>query len=73
MTRLKIAKERLFLYYKAEKAILSSQSYSVGGQTLTRANLDEVRATIEKLEQEVRHLESGQSKRRVRRFVPIDW
>ncbi len=73
MTRLEITKERLSLYYNAEKAILSSQSYSVGGQTLTRADLGEVRKTIRELEQEVCSLESGQSRRRVRRIVPIDW
>ncbi len=73
MTRLEIARERLLMYYNAEKAILSSQSYSVGGQTLTRANLKEVQATIKELEQEVRCLESNNSKRTMKRFIPMDW
>ncbi len=41
--------ERLKLYYAAERAILSGQSYTVGNRTLTRANLAEVREAIDDL------------------------
>lgn len=35
-------------YIKAEKAILSGQSYSIGDRTLTKANLKDVIAAREK-------------------------
>jgi len=34
-------------YLAAETAALSSQSYSIGGRTLTRANLSEIRKGVE--------------------------
>lgn len=72
MTKLEATKDRLLMYYNAEKAILSSQSYSVGGKTLTRANLKEVQALIKELEQEVKVLESNRKTRRIGRIVPMD-
>lgn len=71
--RMKLKKERLNEYYEAESKILSSQSYTLGSKTLTRANLKEVQSMIEKLENEIIALETyGNKKRRVRRVIPID-
>lgn len=69
-TRLEIAKERLKGYYEAEKAILSGQSYSIGGRTLNRANLSHVVKMIDELESQVARLEKNT--RKVRRIIPID-
>ncbi len=73
MASLQIVNERLEMYYNAEKAILTSQSYSIGGKTLTRANLSDVQKTIKELEQEKKSLENKRSSRRIGRFVPMDW
>lgn len=40
---------RLEWYVKAEEAILTGQSYTIGNRTLTRANLSEVRKMIDDL------------------------
>ena len=46
----KILNERLKLYLEAEKQITKfGQSYTIGKRTLTRANLSEIRAEINKL------------------------
>jgi len=37
------ATDMLDLYIKAEKAVLSNQSYTVDGQSVTKANLTEIR------------------------------
>ncbi len=42
--------ERLKRYVEAEIAVLSGQSYTIGGRTLTRANLSEIRKAIDDLE-----------------------
>ena len=48
--RLQEYKNRLDAYEKAEMAILDgAQSYQIGSRNLTRANLSEVRQTIEYL------------------------
>lgn len=39
--------QKLDEYLAAETAVLSSQSYSIGGRTLTRANLAEIRKGVE--------------------------
>ena len=72
-TRLEIAKERLALYYDAEKAILrGAQSYSIGSRNLTRADLSKVQDKIKELEAEVRALSKRGKTRRVARIVPVD-
>ena len=47
--QLHIAESRLTLYYKAEKAILSGQSYEIEGLKLTRANLNMISALESKI------------------------
>lgn len=44
-----IQNERLRLYLEAEKAVLLNQSYTIAGQTYTRANLATIRAAIDDL------------------------
>jgi len=39
----KLAREMFLEYVKAEKAVLTSQAYQIGGQSLTRANLEQIR------------------------------
>ncbi|WP_303997102.1 DUF6148 family protein [Megamonas hypermegale] len=46
----KLLNERLKLYLEAERVLnTAGQSYTIGSRTLTRANLSEVRAQIDKL------------------------
>ncbi len=70
-TRLQVAKMRLELYLKAERAILSGQSYEAEGLKLTRANLADVQSMIADLEALIGRLEAGSYKRR-RVIVPKD-
>jgi len=56
--RLTFARERLALYYAAEEKVLTGQSYSLGGRTLTRANLAEIRAGVTLWEGRVSRLET---------------
>ncbi len=73
MTEVERIEERLKAYYDAELAILSSQSYSIGGQTLTRANLSDVRQMIDKLEADLRRAKSTGVNRKTKRVVPMDF
>lgn len=69
--KLEIKKARLRLYYAAEKAILSNQSYELEGLKLTRANLKDVQTMISRLENEVAKL-SGKKGARLKFIVPRD-
>ena len=69
--QLAIAKARLTLYYKAEKAILSGQSYEIEGLKLTRADLGKVQDMIADLENKVDRL-SAKPRTRRRVLVPVD-
>lgn len=65
------AKERLAAYYAAEEAVLSGQSYTLGGRSLTRANLAEIRAGIQMWEGRVDRIETtGRSGPRMRSVIP---
>lgn len=44
-----INNERLKMYLRAEQAVLINQSYTIEGQTYTRANLGEIREAIDDL------------------------
>ena len=47
MTRQELLNQRLKQYIEAEEMILTGQSYRIGDRSLTRANLSEVRKTID--------------------------
>lgn len=73
--RIKILLARLERYQAAEDAILSAQSYTVDGMTLTRADLPRVQEIIEKLERELSRLcarEKGFSRSRMRVVIPSE-
>lgn len=76
INRVEEYKKRLNLYYEAEEAILGgAQSYSIGSRNLTRANLAEVRNTIEHLINQIEIEEArakGKGKMRVMGGVPRD-
>lgn len=69
--RLAVTKARLQLYYRAEKAILSSQSYEIEGLRLTRADLGKVQDMIAELEKVVEKLSSPRRARH-KIIVPMD-
>lgn len=71
--QIQIAESRLRLYYKAEKAILSGQSYEVEGLKLTRANLKDVQNMIAALENKISALKSRQRGRAKYRIVRPGW
>ena len=68
---------RLDLYLSAEQAILQgAQSYGIGSRNLTRADLKEVRSTIEYLTNMVSQLQSkqdGKGRNRVFGIIPRDF
>ena len=68
-----IAESRLILYYKAEKAILSGQSYEAEGLKLTRANLKDVQNMIAALENKISALKAKQRGRAKFRIVRPGW
>lgn len=76
INRLEEYKRRLQLYYEAEEAILGgAQSYSIGSRNLTRANLAEVRKTIDELINKIAIEEArakGKGKMKVLGGVPRD-
>ena len=57
-------------YYKAERAALKNQSYTIKDRTYTRADLGTIARYREKLESEIAQIQNGGI--RVRRFVPRD-
>lgn len=71
--QIQIAESRLTLYYKAEKAILSGQSYEVEGLKLTRANLKDVQSAISALKNEISALKAKQRGRAKFRVVRPGW
>ena len=68
-----IAESRLVLYYKAEKAILSGQSYEIEGLKLTRANLKDVQNMIFRLETKISALKAKLRGRSRFRIVRPGW
>ncbi len=76
INRLQEYKNRLEMYYKAEEAILGgAQSYAIGSRNLTRANLAEIRQTIEYLIKTIEVEESrvsGRGRNKVARIIPRD-
>lgn len=73
--RLERALARLDAYYEAELKVLQGQSYQIGSQVMTRANLAEIRASIKELEIQVANLRAqvaGRGKRKAFRITPRD-
>ena len=67
------AKEMLSMYLEAEKNILRGQSYRIGKQELTRANLTEVVKNREKWQKIVNDLENPLGSRpKIKRIVIRD-
>ena len=71
--QLHLAEGRLALYLKAEKAILSGQSYEAEGLKLTRANLKDVQNAISALKNEISALKAKQRGRAKFRVVRPGW
>jgi hypothetical protein len=53
------AEAKLSTWMAAEDAVATSQSYSMGQRMLTRANLSEIRETIDYWEKKVQRLSRG--------------
>ncbi len=68
------AKEMLNLWINAEKAVSTGQSYSIGGRSLTRVDLKEIRDAQQYWEGEIYKLENNIKSRgaRVLRVIPRD-
>ncbi len=69
-----VCRERLNLYLDAETKVLAGQSYSIGGRTLTRANLKEISDGItlwaSRLKQAEQDEAAGRGGIRMMRVVP---
>ncbi len=63
------AEAKLQTWLDAEDAVATGQEYSVAGRRLSRANLSEIRATIDYWEKKVQRLSAGGI--RVRGVTPI--
>lgn len=65
-------RQRLEMYYAAEEAVLgAAQSYSIGGRSLTRANLADIRNMIDQLEAEIAVLEATEAGKRPRKAYQV--
>ncbi len=65
------AREMVALYTKAEKAVLLGQAYTVAGQSVTRADLDKLRAGRKEWEERLAQY-LGRQPRVVWRVMPMD-
>lgn len=63
-----VIRERLELYYEAERKVLRGQSYTLGNRQLTRANLAEIHKVIKELERELEQM-AGRSRGFSKRVV----
>ena len=67
--------EHLEAWLKAELAVCNGQSYSIGGRTLTRANLASIKSQIDYWKGELakaNNIEKRKGRNRVFRVVPRD-
>lgn len=72
---LEIAQKHLEEWLEAELRVTTGQSYTIGSRTLTRANLTEIRNSIDYWNKKVVALENMQkrgSRNRIYRAVPRD-
>lgn len=65
------AQLHLDAWYKAELAVSTGQSYTIGSRSLTRANLKEIRGQIAYWEKRIGAMQ-GVRRRRAKRFIPRD-
>lgn len=72
MITLKIAEEHLDAWLKAELAVSTGQSYRIGTRQLQRADLSEIRQSINYWRKEMARLQKG-GRRNVFRAVPRDF
>lgn len=70
-TALNIAQKMVDLYTSAEMTVLTGQSYTIGGQSLTRADLDKIRAGRKEWEAKLAACQ-GVSPRVIRRVIAWD-
>lgn len=70
----KVCKERLALYMDAEAVVLTGQSYTIGGRSLTRANLADIRKGVDYWADKLAEAEKAEATGRngifMRRAVP---
>ncbi len=72
---LEIAQKHLNAWLKAELTVTTGQSYTIGSRALTRANLTEIRNSIDYWNEKVHKLENVQRKggrNRIKRGVIRD-
>ena len=66
ITRLEVLRERLQMYYEAERKILNGVEYQIGDRRLRRPDLTSLRNAITALEDEIAAIEgAGRVKRAV--------
>lgn len=53
------AEAKLNMWLEAEEAVATSQAYTMGDRSLTRANLSEIRESIDYWERKVQRLSRG--------------
>lgn len=68
-----MARERLQLWLDAERAVTARKSYTIGGRSLTMANISEIAERIKYWSNELEKLESGRKGMKVFRAVPRDF
>lgn len=72
-TELEIAREHYKMWLEAEEEIALDQSYSIGSQSLTRADLGKVAQRLEYWRNQVKMLENmekGKGRSRIYRVIP---
>ena len=71
-TELEIAREHYKMWLEAEEEIALDQSYSIGSQSLTRADLGKMAQRIEYWRNRVAALEKGKGRSRIYKIIPTD-
>ena len=67
------ARSTLRMWLAAERAVATGQSYTIGTRSLTRANLKDIRESIQFWRREITRLENAQVGAKVFRAVPRDF
>ena len=70
MTKQELIRQRLALYYKAERDILSGQTVEIEGMRITRTDIDIVRRQINNLENQLSELTRPKPRSRIRQVIP---